>query len=189
MTARRVVVSVSVVAVALGLSACSSGSPSGVAPLPPSARGSSAPPPVSPTSTSKWTSQQQQVIDGFDGFNNLVASIWAKAEKLDMAKAHQFAKDPFATKYLTGVAAGLSAGFVQTGKLVSTVSSVTTVGDAATIKTCLDQTHLLLIDQRNPSGPRAQAPKPSRATVSLTRQGDAWLVSGIEDGKDACISG
>jgi hypothetical protein len=100
-------------------------------------------------------------IDGYDRFNNLVPSIWARAlaraEKIDMAKAHQVAKDPFVTKYLRGVATGLLAGFVQTGKLVSTVSSVTTAGDTATIKTCLDQSHMKLIDMGNPCGPGTAA--------------------------------
>jgi hypothetical protein len=161
MTSRHFAVSVSFVAVGvLGLSACSSGKPSSVASVTPSARSSSSSPSVAPTISSKWT-PQQQVIDGYDRFNNLVPSIWARAlaraEKIDVAKAHQVAKDPFVTKYLRGVATGLLAGFVQTGKLVSTVSSVTTAGDTATIKTCLDQSHMKLIDMGNPCGPGTAA--------------------------------
>lgn len=188
MTSHRLVVSVSIVAASvLGLGACSSEKPSGLTPFTPTATSSSSSP--SPSSLSQWTPDQQQVIDGYDGFNNLITAIWTKSEKIDMTKAHRVAKDPFVTKYLKGIDAGLSAGFVQTGKVVSTVSSVTTTGDTATLDTCVDETQTKLINRGNPSGPQAQAPPPSRVTVSLVREGDSWLVAGLKGGGGACAAG
>lgn len=182
----RSVVSVSVVVVGLlGLTACG-GEPSGLPVYTPGASGSSSP---SPTSTSKWTPEQQQVIDGYDRFNDLITAIMSKAEKLDMAKAHKVAKEPFATTYLKGVDSTISAGFVQKGKVVRTVSSVTVAGDAATIRTCVDQTHMKLVNTGKNPGPAVQIPPPSWQTVSVVRQGDSWLVAGLKSSEGTCVSG
>ena len=126
--------------VLLGLSACGGDGPSGLATVTPIAsRAGSSP---TPTSTSKWTPEQQQVIDGYDRFIDLPTAISTKAEKIDMAKVHKVAKEPFATVFLKGIDATLSAGFVQQGRAGYTTSSVTVAGEMATIKTCLDQTHM-----------------------------------------------
>lgn len=187
MKSYRSVVSVSVVAVVvLGLSACGGEEPSGLPVYTPGASGSSSP---SPTSTSKWTPEQQQVIDGYDRFNDLITAIMSKAEKIDMAKAHKAAKEPFATTYLKGVDSTISAGFVQKGKVVRTVSSVTVAGDAATIRTCVDQTHMKLVNTGKNPGPAVQIPPPSWQTVSVVRQGDSWLVAGLKSSEGTCVSG
>ena len=188
MTSRRVVGSVSVVAAGvLGLSGCSSDKPSGLAPFTPSATSTSSSP--SPTSTSKWTPEQQQVIDGYDRFIDLQTAISTKAQKIDMAKAHKVAKEPFATEYLKGIDATLSAGYRQTGKAVVTVSSAIVAGNTATMKACLDQTHLNLINPGNPSAPRWEARPPALVTVSLVREGGSWLIAGLRAGEGSCVSG
>jgi hypothetical protein len=132
MTSRRYAVSLPVVVAVgvLGLSACSSEQPSGVAPFTPSV--SSGP---SPTRTSKWTPEQQLAIDGYDRYNELITRIMSKAEQINMAKVHSVAKEPFATTDMKEVDATLSAGFVETGKAVDTILSVTLAGDKATVKT------------------------------------------------------
>ena len=186
MKSRRSVVSVSVVVAGLlGLTACSGEKPSGLATLKPSASGSSSP---SPTSTSKWTPEQQQVIDGFDRFTDFRTAIFTKTEKIDMAKAHRVAKEPFATTYLKRIDATLSAGFVQTGRVVNTTSSVTVSGDKATVRTCQDQTHTKLVNP-DPSVPRVRTLPPAMATVSLVREGDLWLVAGFKGDEGPCVSG
>jgi len=183
----RSVLSVSVALVGLlGLSACGGEEPSGLAVYTPGANGSAAP---SATSTSKWTPEQQQVIDGYEGFNDLIATIMSKAETIDLAKAHKVAKEPFATTYLKGVDSTISAGFVQKGKIVRTVSSVTVDGDAATIRTCVDQTHMKLVNTGKNPGPAVQVPPPSWQTVSVVRQGDSWLVDGLKSDGGTCVSG
>lgn len=188
MKSRSLVVSVSAVAVGvLGLSACSSEKPSGLAPFTPTARSSS--PSPSPTISSKWTPQQQRVIDGYQQYNELVTRILSKAEKIDLAKAHQVAKEPYATKFLQGIDGTLSAGFVRTGKVAYTFSAVTVVGDSATIKTCLDLTPTKFFKPGSPSAAPLQNPPPSRATVSLAREGGSWLVSGLKDGEGTCVTG
>ena len=180
----RSVVSMSVVVVGLlGLSACGSDKPSGLPVYTPGASSSS------PTSTSRWTPEQQQVIDGYDRFNSLMTAISTKAEKIDMTKAHRVAKDPFATDYLKGVDATLSAGYEQTGKPNVTVSSVTVAGGTATMKACLDLTHLNLINPGSPSAARWEARPPARVTVSLVREGGSWLVAGMKGGEGSCVSG
>jgi hypothetical protein len=85
--------------------------------------------------------------------------------------------------------AALSAGFVQKGKSMNTISSVTFAGQTATINTCLDRTHLNLINPTHPSAPRWEAQPPSKGTVSLAREGGAWLVAGYKGDKGACVTG
>jgi hypothetical protein len=188
MTLRRVAVSVSLVAAGvLGLTACGSDKPSGVAPFTPNATGTGSSP--TPTSTSKWTPEQQQVIDGYDRFIDLQTAISSGAQKGDVATFHKVAKEPFANQTMKGIALALSAGFVQTGKAVNTISSVTLVGETASIKTCLDQTHLNLINPSHPSAPRWEARPPSKGTVLLVRERDVWLVSGYKGGEGTCITG
>jgi hypothetical protein len=178
---------VSVVVVGLlGLSACGGDKPSGLPVYTPGASGSSS---ASATSTSKWTPEQQQVIDGYAGFNTLMTAISTKGEKIDMPKAHRVAQEPFATEYLKGVDATLSAGYEQTGKPVVTVLSATVAGDTASMKACLDLTHLNLINPGNPSAARWEARPPARVTVSLVRKGGSWLVAGIKGGEGSCVSG
>lgn len=191
MTFRRVVVFVSVVAGVLGLSACSSDKPSGLAPFTPSASStSSSPLPTpSPTSTSKWTPEQQQVIDAYDRFIDLQTAISTKAQKIDMAKARQVAKEPFATEYLKKLEGTLVAGFVQKGKVVNTISAVTVAGNTATIKTCVDQTHMTFSVPGNASAPPVGTRPPALATVTLAHGRDSWLVSGSKGGEGACVSG
>jgi hypothetical protein len=172
-----------VVAGLLGLTACSGEKPSGLATFKPSASGGSSP---SPTSTSKWTPEQQQVIDGYDGFTRVYESIYTGAEKIDMARVHAVAKEPFATVTMKDVDATLSTGYVQAGKVVNTISSVTVNGDKATIKTCYDQTHTKFVNPGKASAPAAQIPPPTMATVSLMRERGVWLLTGFKGDEGAC---
>lgn len=143
----------------------------------------------SATSTSKWTTEQQQVVDGYDRFTDLSTAIWTKAEKIDMAKVHKIATEPYATATMKEIDATLSAGFAQTGRVVNTISAVTIVGGKASIKTCYDQTHTRFTDPAHPTAPKVQVPPPSMGTVSLVREGGSWLVSGYQDGSATCVSG
>jgi hypothetical protein len=178
---------VSVVAVGvLGLSACGREEPSGLGVYTPGATSSS---PPSPTGTSKWTAEQQQVIDGYDRFTGLYESIYTGAEKIDMAKVHKVAKEPFATATMKDIDATLSTGYVQEGKVVNTISSVAVVGVRATIKTCYDQSETRFINPGKASAPAAQIPKPALATVSLVREGGTWLLAGFKGDEGACVSG
>jgi hypothetical protein len=178
---------VSVVVVGLlGLTACSGEKPSGLATFKPSASVSPSP---SPTSTSKWTPEQQQVIEGYDDFTSLYESIYTGAEKIDMAKVHKVAAEPFATSTMKSLDATLSTGYVQTGKVVNTISAVTVTGDKATIKTCYDQTHTKFINPRKTSAPAAQIPAPTLATVSLARVLGAWVLTGFKGDEGACLGG
>jgi hypothetical protein len=183
----RSVVSVSVVAVGLlGLSACGGDKPSGLPVYTPGASSSSSP---SSTATSKWTPEQQQVIDGFNRFTDFTMAIWTKAENIDMAKAHRVAKEPFATLTMKDIEEVLSTGYVEMGKRVYTISSVTAAGGTATVKTCIDQTQRKLINPADPSSPAARNPPPSMATVSLVREGGSWLVTGLKGGEGPCATG
>ena len=143
----------------------------------------------SATSTSKWTTEQQQVVDGYDRFTDLSTAIWTKAEKIDMAKVHTVAREPFATATMKDVDATLSTGYVQTGKVVNTISAVTVAGDKATIKTCYDQTHTKFINPRKTSAPAAQIPRPALATVSLTRVLGVWALTGFKGDQGTCVGG
>ena len=191
MKPRRRVVSVSLAAVGvLGLSACSSETPSGLAPFTPSARTGSPSASPSPTISSKWTAEQQQVIAGYGRYNALMARFRAKTEKIDMAKAHQVGQEPFITKQLQQMAVALSAGFVDTGEAArDTTLSVTVVGSTATLNTCLDQTRTKSVNHTNPSAPVGSPPPPARVNVSLVRDAGSWLVAGLKDGGGACVSG
>jgi nicotinamidase-related amidase len=124
-TSRRYAVSASVF-VALGvlmLSACGGEKPSGLPVFTPS------PSPSSLTTTSKWSPEQQQVIDGYERFTDLSNAIWTKAEMLDMAKVHLVAQEPFATDAMKVITNTLSTGYVQRGKSVSTILAVRVTGD------------------------------------------------------------
>ena len=178
-------VSVSVVVAGLlGLSGCGGDKPSGLTAYTPGVSGSS-----SPTSTSRWTPEQQKVIDGYDRFIDLQTAISSKAVTIDMVKVHGVASEPFATSTMKDIDAALSAGFVQKGKTTNTISSVTSAGETATIDTCLDRTKLNLTNPTHPSAPRWKAQPPSKGTVSLAREGGSWLVAGYEGDKGACVTG
>jgi hypothetical protein len=186
MTVRRVVGSVAVLAAGLlVLSACSSGKPSGLAPFTPSATSTSS----TPTSTSKWTPEQQQVIDGYGRYNELITAILSKTEKIDEAKVHKVAAEPYATTFLKRVDATISAGYVQTGKLIATISAVQVTNEGATIKVCVDQTHTRLTNPSHPAVPKAKTLPPALATLPMVRKGDAWLVAGFHGDEGACTSG
>ena len=190
MKSRTLVVSVSLAAVGvLGLSACSSAKPSGLAPLTSSARSGSPSSSPAPTISSKWTAEQQQVIAGYDAYNALMDRIRTKTEKMDMAKAHRVGQEPFIRKHLQQLDQQLSSGYVETGKAVDTTLSVTVVGRTATLNTCLDLTHIKLVNPGNPSAPPVKIPPPARVDVSLVRDADSWLVAGLKDGGGGCVSG
>jgi hypothetical protein len=108
-----------------------------------------------------------------------------------VANARRVAKEPFATEFLKDIDAGLSAGFVEEGKVVNTISSVVIVGETARIKTCFDQTHTKTMVPGNASTPpvRVGVPQPSMANVSLVRDGGSWLVAGFKGGQGSCVSG
>lgn len=129
------------------------------------------------------------MIDGYDRYTDLSTAIWTKAEKIDMAKVHKIATEPFATATMKEIDATLSAGFVQKGRVVNTISAVTLVGGKASIKTCYDQTHTSFTDPAHPTAPKVQIPSPSTGTVSLVRAGGSWLVSGYKDSGATCVSG
>lgn len=129
------------------------------------------------------------MIGGYDRFNDLMTAFRTKAEKIDLAKGRQVAKEPFVTGYLKGIASTLSAGYVDTGKAVSTTLSVTVVRETASIKTCLDLTPTKLVSQGSSTVAPVQNPPPSRVTVSMVKEADAWRVSGLKGGEVACVSG
>jgi len=186
MSSSRFFVSVCIVAAgALGLSGCSDEKPSGLASYTAGAISKS----PSATSTSKWTPEQQQVIDGYDRFNDLMTAFRTNTAKMDLAKARSVAQEPFVTGYLQGISNQLSAGYIDTGKVLSTTSSVSVVGAAATMKTCLDATHTKLVNPGNPSAPPVANRAPNRVNVSLVRQAGSWLVSGLNDGGGVCVPG
>ncbi len=186
MKPRSLVVSVSVVAVGvLGLSACSGAKPSGLAPSTPSASASS----PSPTISSKWTPEQQRVIAGYDAYNALMDRIRTKTEKIDMAKAHRVGQEPFIRKQLQQMEQQLSSGYVEMGKAVDTTLSVTVVGSTATLNTCLDLTHIKLVNPGNPTAPPVKIPPPARVNVLMVKDAGSWLVSGLKDGGGGCVSG
>ncbi len=181
----RSVVSMSVVVVGLlGLSACGGDKPSGLPVYTPGVGGGS-----SPTATSKWTPEQEQVIAGYGRFTDLQTAISTKVAKIDMAKAHRVAREPFATEYLQQLDETLSAGFVQKGKVVNTISAVAVSGVTATIKTCVDQTHMTFSVPGNASAPPVGTRPPTMAIVSLARQGGSWLVAGFKGDEGACVTG
>lgn len=189
MTPRRYAVSASAL-MAVGVlvfSACSSEKPSSLPAVTPNPGPSSSSP--APTSTSKWTPEQQQVIDGYDRYNELITRILSKLEPINMDKVHRVAAEPYATTYLKRVEGTVSAGYVQTGELVTTVSAVTVAGKKATIKACEDQTHTRLTNPSRPSDPKVQTLPPALATISLVREGEAWLVAGFKGDEGACVSG
>ena len=192
MKPRRRVVSVSLAAVGvLGLSACSSEKPSGLAPFTPGAGSNSPSSSPSPTVSSKWTPEQQQVIAGYDAYNTLMDRIRTKEEKMDMAKAHQVGQEPFISKHLQQMNIALSAGLVATGEAPRhTTLSVTVVGSTATLNTCADLTRTKYVNPGNPSAPPVGSPPPpGRVDVLLVRVADTWLVSGLKDGGGRCVSG
>jgi hypothetical protein len=184
MTSRRYAVSASVfVAVGLlTLSACSSEQPSGLPVFTPS------PSPSSPTSTSKWSPEKQQVINGYDRFIDLYEAISTKAEQINMTKFHKVAMEPLASVTMKNINRTLSSGLIQRGKVTNTISAVTVAGETATIKTCFDQSRTKLVEPGNPSR-KVRIPAPSNATVSLVRSGDVWMLSAFNGGEGACVSG
>jgi hypothetical protein len=177
------------------MTACSGEKPSGVAPFTPSAsNGNSSPtsnsaPSPSPTGASKWTSEQQQVIEGYGRFTDLSTAIWAKDVEIDMAKVRRVAKEPFATVVMKSIDGSLSAGYIRTGKVVNTISTVTVAGDKATLETCLDQSHTKYSSPGHPSAAPVQMLPPAKGTVSLVRETNSWLVADYKVGEGACVSG
>jgi hypothetical protein len=192
MTSRGLSVCVSVsfaAAGVLGLSACSSDKPSGLAPFTPSAPGSSSSSSPSPTISSRWTLEQQQVIAGYDAYSALMARFRTKAEKINLAKARRVSQEPFIRTHLQQMDHQIAAGYVEKGKAVDTILSVTVVGSTATLKTCLDPTHMKLVNPGNPSARPVKISPPNLVDVSLVRVTDSWLVAGLKDGGGGCVSG
>jgi hypothetical protein len=166
----------------LGLSACGGEEPSGLPLYTPSPSSSSSP---SATKSSKWTPEQQQVIDGFNRFTDLQTAFMTKAERVDLARFRRVAKDPFATELTKGISGSIESGWVLKGKVVNTISAVTVVGNVATLKTCQDLTHTKLSTLSAVS----KNPPPSPMTISLARQADSWLVAVIKKDEGTCVSG
>jgi hypothetical protein len=129
------------------------------------------------------------VIDGYDRFTELQTALSTKAQKIDVVRARRVAKEPYATKFLKDIDATLSSGYVQSGKVVNTISSVRITGGSAIITTCYDATHTKYTKPGNTSAPSIQMRPPSMATVSAVLQGHSWLVSGFKSGEGACVSG
>lgn len=186
MSPRRPVLYIAVLAATtLGLSACSSDKPSSLATSSPGLSSQS----PSPTTTSKWTPEQQQVIAGYDRFNVLMTAIRTKAEKIDLGKAHEVGREPFVTGYLKGIDQSLATGYVSTGKPVSTTSMVTVAAGKATLVTCLDVTHTKWVKPGDPSAPTVRTPPPTEVTVTLVKDAGSWLVSGLKAGEARCVRG
>lgn len=105
MKSSRCVVSVSLFAVAvamLGLSACGSDKSSGLAPYTPSSS-------TSPTTASKWTPEQQQVIEATMTYRALTTK-YAKGVKVDRAKLRTVATEKRAVEAEKVIVGGLSSG-------------------------------------------------------------------------------
>jgi hypothetical protein len=78
MPLRRVAVFVSVLAVGVLVSSgCGGDKPSGLPLYTPSPNGSSS---QAPTTTSKWTAEQQKVIDGYSKYTDLRTALWTRTE-------------------------------------------------------------------------------------------------------------
>lgn len=129
------------------------------------------------------------MIDGYGRFVDAYQAMTSKAEKVDVVKLHKVAKEPYATAALKDIDATVSAGYVQRGRVVNTISKVTVTGDTAVIKTCFDQTKTKFINPEKPSAPAVRIPPPSTATVSLVRGGGSWLLVGFKGGQGACLHG
>jgi hypothetical protein len=186
MTLRRVVGSVAVLAAGLlGLSACSSGKPSGLAPFTPGATSTSSSP--SPTSTSKWTPEQQQVIEAYVMYQALITK-YRKGAKLDMAALRSVATEAFAVKSGKEVAAGLSAGFILHGDDVHDTRVVTIAGTKSILTECWDTKSYGVNEKASPPITAKGAP-PANYTVNLTRSADTWHVAGFTRGAACSVNG
>jgi hypothetical protein len=186
MTLRRVGVSLSVVAAGLlGLSGCSSDKPSDLGPLTPGASSSSASP--SPSSTSRWTPEQQQVIEVYVTYQALITK-YRKGAKLDMAALRSVATEAFAVKSGKEVAAGLSAGFILHGDDVHDIQVVTIAGTKSILTECWDTKSYGVNAKASPPVTAKGAP-PANYTVNLTRSADTWHVAGFTRGAACSVNG
>jgi hypothetical protein len=166
-----------VAVVVLGLSACSSEKPSGVAPFTPSASSSSS---SSSSPSSKWTPEQQQVTEAYATYQSLITK-YRKGTKLDMAALRAVATEPFAVQSGKNVIAGLSAGFILHGDDVHDTRTVTIRGSKATLTECWD-TRSYGVNMKATPSITAKGAAPALYTVNLTRSDDRWFVAGFTPG-------
>lgn len=180
MKSPRCVASVSVVAVALlGLSACGSDKPSGLAPFTPNSS-------TSPTSASKWTQEQQQVIDSFLAYRALIAK-YRRGARVDRALLRSVATEQRAVQAEQGIVGGLTLGFILSGDDdVEEIRAVTVTGAKSKLTECwIGRSYGV---KKSASPPVTAKPSTPRiVNVNLTRSAGTWRVAGFTDGA-ACAA-
>lgn len=182
MVPHRGVMSVSVAAAGvMALSACGGGQSTGPAPFTPSSSSQSS----SPTTTSKWTPEQEQVIETTLTYHGLVAK-YRKGATLDMAALRSVATEARAVQTGKTIVAGLSAGFILYGDDAHEIRSVTITGATSVLTECWIERSYGVNRKASPT----IRTKPSAShigIINLSRSADRWHVSGYTDGA-ACAA-
>jgi len=183
MTSRRLALSMALVAAgAVVLSGCGGDKSSGLASFTPGSSPSS-------TATSKWTPDQQQVIDATMAYRLLVSKYLRGETRLDRAALRSVATESRAVEAEKIIVGGLTIGFILKGpEDVNEVRAVTITGAKATLTECwIGRSYGV----RKSSSPpvTAKPAKPLLVNISLTRSAGSWRVSGFTDGAACAAKG
>lgn len=131
------------------------------------------------TPASKWTAEQQDVIDAYAAFTGVSDDV-ARGSKLDMDQVHGVAKEPFATEYFKKIDGAASAGLRLKGDGAQAFPRKVQVdGDAATYELCSDGSSMKMMNVlSDPPQPVQVDAAVNLLEIDLVRAGSDWLVTG-----------
>jgi hypothetical protein len=164
------------------LSGCSGDKPSGLAAFTPGASSSSS------AAASKWTPEQQQVIDANLRYDGLVAK-YSRGQKVDRAELRTAATESRAAKAELDITGGLTIGFILQGPPDEhEIRSVTISGAESTLTECWIG-HSYGVRKSATPPETAKAVAPAIVTVKLKRSAGTWRVSAVATGAACAAKG
>jgi hypothetical protein len=183
MTSRRLALSMcAVTAGVLTLSGCGGDKSSGLASFKPSSHS------PSPSSTSTWTPEQQQVIDANKTYRGLVAK-YRRGAKVDRVLLRSVATEQRAVQAEKAIVGGLALGFIlSSDDDVEEIRAVTITGAKSTLTECwIGRSYGV---NKSASPPITAKPStPHMVSVNLTRSAGTWRVAGFTDGAACAAKG
>lgn len=132
--------------------------------------------------TSKWTPEEQGVVDSLVAYNDLVTAV-SQDKELKQDTMRRVAAEPFATKIAKQLAAQRSAGFVMEGEEEYRPRTVQLAGNEATLVTCWDPSTATIVNEYQ-TPPATVKPYPrTLVTFTLEQPRGRWLVTGRDSGR------
>jgi hypothetical protein len=167
----------------LGLSGCGGEKTSGIAPYTPGASKS-----ASPTTTSNWTPEQQQVIEATMAYRALIQK-YSRGTMVDRAELRTVATEQRAVDAEKAIVGGLTLGYILSGEPdLDEVRAVTITGAKSVLTECwIGRSYGVKKAASPPVTAMPQAPL--IVNMKLTRADGKWRVSGSTPGAACAAKG